>query len=126
LTYVNAGQNPPLVRRQSGTYERLGVTGVSLGMFDRATYESRTTHIGPDELLVLYSDGITEAENPEGQAFEETGLEQTLNAAAQTEDPAALGAEVLRAVERHARDSRLADDLTILILKTSQPEPVGV
>jgi phosphoserine phosphatase RsbU/P len=118
LTYVNAGQNPPLVRRASGTFERLGATGVALGMFDRSTYDARTTRIDPDQLLILYSDGITDAEDPKGQPFEESGLEQTIESGP-INDPAELGAAVLKAVERHAHDTRLGDDLTILILRRS-------
>ncbi|MGH9313132.1 MAG: PP2C family protein-serine/threonine phosphatase [Vicinamibacterales bacterium] len=118
LTYVNAGQNPPLVRRAAGSYDRLESSGVALGMFDRSVYEARTTRIAPGELLILYSDGITEAEDPEGQPFDESGLERTIDASPH-DDPAALGAAVLKAVERHARDTRLADDLTILILRRS-------
>jgi sigma-B regulation protein RsbU (phosphoserine phosphatase) len=75
LTYVNAGQNPPLIRRQDGSFERLMATGVALGMFDLSTYASARTRINPGELLVLYSDGITEAENPAGQPLEEPGLQ---------------------------------------------------
>jgi serine phosphatase RsbU (regulator of sigma subunit) len=118
LTYVNAGQNPPLVRRGSGAFERLGATGVALGMFDRSTYEARTTRIDPDELLILYSDGITDAEDPKGQPFDESGLERTIDNGPRN-DPAELGAAVLKAVERHAHDTRLGDDLTILILRRS-------
>jgi serine phosphatase RsbU (regulator of sigma subunit) len=115
LTYVNAGQNPPLVRRGPASYDRLGATGVALGMFDGSRYDARTTTFAPGDLLVLYSDGITEAEDPAGRPFEESGLEQALEAGP-LDDPAALGASVLRAVERHARDTRFADDLTILIM----------
>jgi sigma-B regulation protein RsbU (phosphoserine phosphatase) len=118
LTYVNAGQNPPLVRRSPGAYERLTATGVALGMFDRSTYQARTTRIDPDELLILYSDGITDAEDAKGQPFDESGLEDAIEAGPHA-DPAALGAAVLKAAERHAHDSRLADDLTILILRRS-------
>ncbi|HEX4565822.1 MAG TPA: SpoIIE family protein phosphatase, partial [Vicinamibacterales bacterium] len=64
LTYVNAGQNPPLLRRHDGTIERLGSTGIALGMFERSTYEAVDTKVAAGDLLVLYSDGITEAENP--------------------------------------------------------------
>ena len=70
----------------------------------------------PGDLLVLYSDGITEAENPAGEPFEETGLERFL-AARGGESPAALAPAILQAVEAHARDSRFTDDLTVLILK---------
>jgi serine phosphatase RsbU (regulator of sigma subunit) len=116
LAYVNAGQNPPLVRRTTGVFDRLGATGVALGMFDRSTYEARTTRIDPDELLILYSDGITDAEDPKGQPFDESGLERMIEIGPRN-DPAELGAAVLKAVERHAHDTRLGDDLTILILR---------
>jgi sigma-B regulation protein RsbU (phosphoserine phosphatase) len=116
LTYVNAGQNPPLIRRRGGTYQRLTATGVALGMFDGSRFKAVTTTIEPGELVVLYSDGITEAEDPAGQPFEESGLERVLNLHA-TEHPAELGGRILTAVESHASHSRFVDDLTVLLLK---------
>lgn len=116
LTYVNAGQNPPLVRRGDGRYERLTATGVALGMFEESTFGALQTRIAPGDVLILYSDGITEAEDPSGQPLEETGLEAVLDRFA-AERPADLAAQVLTAVENHARRSRFADDLTILLLK---------
>jgi phosphoserine phosphatase RsbU/P len=118
LTYVNAGQNPPLLRRADGSIERLGGTGIALGMFEGSTYQAVDTSVGHGDLLLLYSDGITEAENPAGEPFEETGLERFL-AARGGETPAALAPAILQAVEAHARDSRFTDDLTVLILKRS-------
>jgi serine phosphatase RsbU (regulator of sigma subunit) len=116
MTYVNAGQNPPLIRRRDGRYERLGSTGVALGMFDKSVFGSVDTVLQPDETLILYSDGITEAEDPGGQPFEETGLELVVERFA-AHGPAEMGTHVLKAVEAHARQSRFVDDLTILILK---------
>ena len=69
----------------------------------------------PGDILVLYSDGMTEAENPAGQPFEESGLDRVV-AAHGLETPAELAPTILRAVEAHARDSRFTDDLTVLIL----------
>jgi phosphoserine phosphatase RsbU/P len=116
LTYVNAGQNPPMIRRRDGCYERLGSTGVALGMFDHSTFNAIDTTLAPGETLVLYSDGITEAEDPAGRPFEESGLELVVERYAQ-EEPAEIGVQVLKAVEAHARASRFIDDLTILLLK---------
>jgi serine phosphatase RsbU (regulator of sigma subunit) len=118
LTYVNAGQNPPLIRRADGTIERLSGTGIALGMFEGSTYDAIETTIDAGDILVLYSDGVTEAENPAGQPFEETGLERVVTAHA-FETPAELAATILHAVEAHARDSRFTDDLTVVILKRS-------
>jgi serine phosphatase RsbU (regulator of sigma subunit) len=116
LVYVNAGQNPPLLYRRDGTFERLGATGVALGLFDKSTYTAVETHIVPGELLLLYSDGITEAEDPQGQPLEETGV-QGVVVHYRWASPAELGAKILKAVEQHAQAPRFADDLTILILK---------
>jgi sigma-B regulation protein RsbU (phosphoserine phosphatase) len=116
LTYVNAGQNPPLIRRRDGRYERLGGTGVALGMFEYSVFGSVDTALHAGEMLVLYSDGITEAENPDGEPFEEAGLELVVELHA-NDEPAEIGTRVLKAVEGHARASRFTDDLTILLLK---------
>jgi sigma-B regulation protein RsbU (phosphoserine phosphatase) len=113
---VNAGQNPPLIRRRDGTCDRLTATGVALGMFEGSTFQAATTNVKPGDLVVLYSDGITEAENPAGQPLEETGLHAILERHA-GDAPAELGVKVLAAVEAHANRSRFGDDLTILLLK---------
>jgi phosphoserine phosphatase RsbU/P len=85
-------------------------------MFEGSTYDAVETSVGEGDLLVLYSDGITEAENPQGEPFEEAGLERFI-AARGGESPAELAPAILQAVEAHARDSRFTGDLTVLILK---------
>ena len=116
LEYVNAGHLPPLVRRVSGTIDRLDGGGMALGMFDHATYESRRVTIAPGDTIVLYTDGITEAENRSGRAFEDAGLEAILAQHPDARDPEALSRAVIAAVEAHAGDMRLADDLTVAVL----------
>ena len=65
--YVNAGQNPPIAAaRQTARCERLTDGGVALGMFELSTYTAGDTSLAPGDVLVLYSDGITEAENKQG------------------------------------------------------------
>ncbi len=124
LTYVNAGHLPPLLRRRDGRFERVvGETGsgVALGMFEHATYDSRRVVVEPGDLLVLFSDGITEAENAAGRAFDEAGLEGVVAARA-SDDPETLGRAVLKAVETYTADARLTDDLTALVLKRTGSE----
>ena len=119
LSFVNAGQTPPLLRRQDGTIERLMSGGIALGMFEASTYEEGEVQLNPGDALLMYSDGITEAESPDGQPFDEAGLERTLAlhaGAYQASAAATLGRAVFDAVERHRRDKRLADDLTVLVL----------
>lgn len=116
LEYVNAGHLPPLVRRASGSVDRLDGGGMALGMFDHATYESRRVTIEPGDTIVLYTDGITEAENRTGRAFEDAGLEAILAHHRDERDPEALSRAIISAVEAHAGDVRLADDLTVAVL----------
>lgn len=122
LTYVNAGHTPPLIRRRGGRYERLGGTGVALGMFEGSVFGAVETMLHPGETLVMYSDGITEAEDPSGQPFEEAGLERVMEQNTHA-TPADIGTRILSAVAEHAQDSRFADDLTILVLKRADRAP---
>ena len=119
LEFVNAGQTPPLLRRQNGSIERLMQGGIALGMFEGSTYQAGEVQMHPGDALLMYSDGLTEAESPDGQPFDEAGLERTLAlfaGAYQKTAAAELGKAVFDAVERHRRDQRLQDDLTVLVL----------
>jgi phosphoserine phosphatase RsbU/P len=119
MQFVNAGQTPPLLRRQNGTIERLTTGGIALGMFEGSIYESGRARLEPGDALVMYSDGITEAEDPAGDPFDESGLERTLAlypGAFPEATAASVGHAIFDAVERHRRDSRLGDDLSVLVL----------
>ena len=126
LTYVSAGHMPPLLLRGDGSCERLSDGGISLGMFEQSTYTTGHVVIQPDDLFAVYSDGITEAENPKGVPFDEIGLETALKAS-QHDSLSAVGAAVVRAVERHTDEHKFADDLTILLLRRcAAPAAAGV
>jgi sigma-B regulation protein RsbU (phosphoserine phosphatase) len=125
VSYVNAGQNPPMLRRASGKYERLTEGGMALGMFEQATYTAGSISLGAGDVLVLFSDGVTEAENGTGIAFEDEGLQRIINEQ-WWKDLQTLGTSVLRAVEAHASDTKIADDLTVLALRRPIPLPAGL
>jgi len=115
LEYVNAGHLPPMVKRVSGVIDRLSSGGMALGMFEHASYEVGQVTLEPGDTLILYTDGITEAENSSERAFDDAGLEAAVLAGNEA-DPEALAASIIRAVETHAGDMRLADDLTVAVL----------
>ena len=123
LEYVNAGQNPPLLRRASGTYERLRAGGMAIGMFEHATYSTGRVEMKPGDVIVMYSDGITEAENSDGQPFDELGV-QTIVEAPGWGSAKELGWAMFAAVEQHSQERRLVDDLTILVARRLPPLPV--
>jgi len=126
VAVASAGHMPPLVLRRDDRCELLSDGGIALGMFEHSTYTAGHVVIEPDELVAIYSDGITEAENQSGRPFDEAGLEAALRANQRAAMPA-IGAAVVRAVERHTGDTRFADDLTILLLRrTVAPAAAGV
>ena len=123
LSYVNAGQNPPLLRRGNGSYERLRAGGMALGMFENATYSTGGTILEPGDVLVMYSDGITEAEDTFDQPFDEAGV-QTVVDGQGWGSAKELGWALFEAVETHSRERRLLDDLTVLALRRLPPLPM--
>jgi serine phosphatase RsbU (regulator of sigma subunit) len=125
LIYVNAGHMPPLIIRTGGETDRLTDGGIALGMFDASKYAAGRAVLQKDELLAIYSDGITEAESAAGRPFDEQGLENALKSN-RARPLAAIGGAVVAAVERHTGDTKFADDLTILLVRASTPAPAGV
>jgi sigma-B regulation protein RsbU (phosphoserine phosphatase) len=75
LVYLNAGHNPPfLLRAAGGEPERLEATGMLLGLFPDASYRKGEARLAPGDLLVVFSDGVSEAFNEEGEEFGEDRL----------------------------------------------------
>ena len=120
--YCNAGHPPPLLARRDGTVTRLSTGGIVLGIDAGAVYEEGVTVLSPGDRLLLYSDGLTEAENAQGQPFEEAGLEAIVRTYA-SQSPESIAAAAFRHVEQHTKDSRITDDLTILLLGRTARSP---
>ena len=123
LSYVNAGQNPPLLRRGTGAYERLRAGGMALGMFENASYTTGATTLEPGDVMVMYSDGITEAEDTFDQPFDEAGVQTVVDGQGWA-SAKELGWALFEAVETHSRERRLLDDLTVLALRRLPPLPL--
>jgi sigma-B regulation protein RsbU (phosphoserine phosphatase) len=117
LTYCNAGHNPPLLVRYSGT-QRLETGGMVVGMIKQATFEEETIQLEPGDLLVAFSDGITEARNVDGEEFGDERLLTCVNAN-RALAPAALLQRLFEEVHHFSAGGVQADDLTILVLSYS-------
>ena len=76
--YVNAGHVPPLLRRKSGALEGLGSANFPVGMFAEAEYQSSRVQLDPGDFLVVYTDGVSEAQNPQNELFEEARLRRIM------------------------------------------------
>jgi phosphoserine phosphatase RsbU/P len=80
LTYVNAGHNAPMLRRGSGVIERLDVGGVPLGILSECAYESAEMDLSPGDTLLIFTDGVVEAENDRSDEYGEERLIHVFNA----------------------------------------------
>ena len=121
LQYASAGHNPPLLLR-SGTGQAIGETmqleeaGPILGILPSARFFDTSITLEPGDLLTLYTDGVTEQENEQGEEFSVDRLQEIVRRQG-TESAAAVVAHVTEAVATFAGRKEQADDLTIVVLK---------
>jgi serine phosphatase RsbU (regulator of sigma subunit) len=117
LKYCNAGHNPPyLIRARNGKKEeRLTKTGVLLGMFDDESWEKKVVQFDPGDVLVLYTDGVTEAQNAEGDFF---GREQLLKAVNKSAGGSAKAVRegILGKIAKFVGDAPQLDDIALVIV----------
>jgi len=118
LTYVNAGHNPPLYLQadSSSEFRELTSGGLVAGAFEHAAYEQETVQMSSNDLLFLYTDGLTEALNIEGEEFGTNRMMETLKSIA------SLSADqirdvVARRVKEWCAGMSLYDDLTFVVMK---------
>lgn len=119
LTYVNGGHNPPFLASELGRFEPLinAHKGVSLGLNERASFVASECTLAPGDRLVMYTDGVSEGEDPEGGFF---SVERTLEVldGLDPELSAEASVEALKeAVFTFARSAPQSDDVTILGLR---------
>jgi Serine phosphatase RsbU, regulator of sigma subunit len=115
LSYSNAGQEPPLVVRANST-AWLEEGGPVLGLLSIATYNYDTVPLAPGDLVVVCSDGVTEARNIAGDEFGRDRLLEALNGRHGSKPEAALE-HVLGLVKTFSQGAAQADDITLLILR---------
>jgi len=115
-TAVNAGHCPMLVRRADGAVERIDSSGLPLGILGNAGYTEESGRLEPGDLLLLYTDGLTEAEN---SAEEEFGVDRVQEVVSTLRQPTADGActELLRTIEEYTEGHPLHDDATLLVVE---------
>jgi serine phosphatase RsbU (regulator of sigma subunit) len=116
LAYVNAGHNPPLLRRAGGRIEALDMGGLILGFMNEVRYEQASVALAPGDLLLLYTDGVSEAMNAAEEEFGEARLRAFL------ERPNGLPpADALTLLEREVLQfhghGALEDDFTLLLAR---------
>ena len=117
LTYVNAGHNPPLYLADAGSeFRQLTSGGLVAGAFEHAAYEQDTVQMKPNDLLFLYTDGLSEALNVEGEEFGASRIMDTLKTIA-TLSADQIRDVVVRRVKEWCAGMSLYDDLTFVVMK---------
>ncbi len=116
LRWSNAGHPKPYVVRRDSELLPLESTGLPLGMLEMAAYESRSMQLQPGDKIVLFSDGVSEAESVERKFFDAQALKETLRASASLEC-AELNTKLVEAVEDFCEGAEIADDVTTLVLE---------
>jgi len=118
FTYANAGHPPPLLKNAGpgGSVTRLdAVGGIPLGILDHVDFEDGTVQLQPGQTLVLYTDGINEAMNPQGDMFGIAGIEKALEEC--TGEPACVVNSITNALKEHQAGQRPNDDQTIVAVR---------
>lgn len=116
LTYVNAGHNPPLLFRGLKQYEELRGTGMALGVLEDSRFEEKTVQLNPGDMLLIYTDGVTEAINAQDEQY---GIERLM--AAVQSMPGRSATEVLDTiidqVNQFSGQAPQYDDITLMVLR---------
>jgi len=121
LVYCNAGHWPPYLfsARDKGSIKKLSTTGISVGLFADGNFKQGVVQIDPGDVLVLYTDGITEAQNAQGDFFGESQLLES--ASAKLRCPArAIQDTILADVQSFVGDTLQSDDIALIVLKRDQ------
>jgi sigma-B regulation protein RsbU (phosphoserine phosphatase) len=117
LVYANAGHNPPLwLQAATGNIQTLNAPGIALGIFGDIELEEREIQVAPGDLLVFYTDGVTEARDASRDLFGEERLQATVAANAGASAQEVLDA-ILDAVREFAGDVEQSDDLTLFVIR---------
>ena len=115
--YISAGHNPTyLFRAATGQIEELASNNMIVGAFQFATYEAATLNMNPGDVLLAYSDGLTEAENPQGEMLGEEAVKNVILAAAPTGSQQ-LEQKLLANIQSFTAGRTLTDDITIIIVE---------
>lgn len=116
VEYVNAGHNPPYLMKPGGGIEEIGATGTPIGMLEGVPFESGNLTIEPGGMLLVFTDGVTEAQDVAGEFYEEGRLREVLFRERER-SAEEIVARVRSDLERFVGDASLSDDITMLVLK---------
>src|SRR6202167_5078167 len=116
FTYINCGHNNPILRRGNGSIERLDVGGLPIGIQSEAKYESASVTLAPGDWLIIFTDGLVEAENAHQDEYGENQLLSTI-AAGVASPPAEMLNRLMAELDLFVGTTPQHDDVTCLLVK---------
>jgi len=119
LIYANAGHNSPILVHNDCSIEYLGPTGQMLGPFLGETYGTESAHMKKGDILLLYTDGVTEAMNESGEFFGEQRLAELL-CTYQRQSAKEITQVLLEEVEKFSVRNDQSDDMTLVVIRRTQ------
>lgn len=120
ITFSNAGHSPPLLwRKKTGAVEKLDTDGLILGIMSEVTFEQKKERLFPGDVLLLYTDGITEAEDRNGEFFGEDRLCQFLSENYE-QPPETIIKNLLERVYLFTNENNFKDDVTLVVMRRKE------
>lgn len=117
VDYINAGHNNPILRRGSGQIERLDIGGLPFGIQPEAKYESGSVTLAPGDWLIIFTDGLVEAENARQEEYGEKRLLTAIEAG-KTFEPSDMLKRLMAEVDLFVGNTPQHDDVTCMLLKS--------
>jgi len=122
LEFVNAAHVPPFVVRADGSVNRLGSSNFPVGFFARTAFAVETVQLQAGDLLVICSDGVTEATDLAGEMFGETRVKDLLGSSA-GQPPEEVSRRLVAAVHDYVGTAPQSDDITLTVVRFGPPQP---
>jgi serine phosphatase RsbU (regulator of sigma subunit) len=115
LTYINGGHEPPLIKGPEGIKTNLSPTGPAVGLYPNLDFKTRTINLEPDDMLLVYTDGVTDAQNTAGETFTKKQLIKIAENSSRTAQD--LIRKIKTRIDEHILGADQFDDITIVALR---------
>jgi sigma-B regulation protein RsbU (phosphoserine phosphatase) len=116
IHYINAGHNPPVILRGNGRVEQLAANGTVVGLLPRVQFTRSLAELGPDDVLVLYTDGLAEAEDASGTPFDVHGIDRTVASLRPETSPDIILSKLMEDVNTFTAGAPATDDRTVIVI----------
>lgn len=116
LTYANCGHHPAIIKKKDGTFLELKAHDMAIGVMEFTDVQTETVKLEPEDLLLLYTDGIAEAHNQEGEQFGINRMQSVLSSVASGE-PQEIMDTLMQETKRFSKGIQQEDDMTALTVK---------